>query len=78
MIDIKALLDEAATLMETKVDRVQWWAWPEVFGSTSGPRGGVGGQILTTFQVFGFEAENGRMVKWCSGIWRAWDGRQKW
>jgi len=78
MIDIKSLLDEAAVCRNTEVGELQWWAWPEVFGSTAGPRGRVGGQMLTTFQVFGFEAANGRRVKWCSGVWKSWDGRQSW
>lgn len=78
MIDIKALLDEAAARLETRVNELQWWAWPEVFGSTSGPRGGIGGQMMTTFQVIGFEAEDGQRIKWCSGVWKPWDGQQRW
>lgn len=77
-LSVKALLDEAAARLEATADDLQWWAWPEVFGSTSGPRGGIGGQTVTTFQVIGFEAEDGQRIKWCSGVWKPWDGEQRW
>lgn len=78
MIDINVLLDEAATRLKTQARYLQWRAWPEVFGSTSWPRGGVGGQSMTTFQVVGFEADDGQKIKWCSGMWKKWDGQHRW
>lgn len=54
------------------------FAWPEVFGSTTGPNRGIGGQALTTFQVFAFEYEDVdtqevRGTAWCAGGWKPWD-----
>lgn len=30
---------------------LEYYAWPQVFGSTAGPFGGIGGQAMTTFTV---------------------------
>ena len=54
-------------------DCVRWYSWPTVFGDTSGPMGGYGGQMMTEFQVYAFEA-NGVMLKCCAGVWRHWNG----
>lgn len=32
-------------------DSLDYWAWPQVFGSTAGPFGGIGGQAMTTFTI---------------------------
>jgi len=29
----------------------QWWSFPKGFGSTAGPWGGIGGQMITSFQA---------------------------
>ena len=42
------------------VDEVTWYSWPQVFGSTSGPRGGISGQVITTFQVYAFTAHGSK------------------
>ena len=42
------------------VDEVTWYSWPQVFGSTSGPRGGISGQAVTTFQVYAFTAHGSK------------------
>jgi hypothetical protein len=78
MFDVDELLDEAASRLEGDAVDLRWWAWPEVFGNTSGPRNGAGGQTMTTFQVFGFESQDGQRIKWCAGVWRSWDGQQIW
>jgi hypothetical protein len=52
-------------------DAVEWIAWPEVFSSTSGPHGGIGGQAITAFQVYGFRGGNHAMMC-CAGKWRRW------
>lgn len=70
--ELQALLIEAARLLGCSVDELEWWSWPQVFGSTSGPRGGIGGQAMTAFQVFGF-SDGGNAVKYCGGVWRKWD-----
>lgn len=43
---LPAIADEAAARLETTTDRLMLWAWPQVFGSTSGPRGGIGGAAM--------------------------------
>lgn len=56
---------------------VTWYSWPQAFGSTSGPRGGISGQAVTTFQVYAFTAHGKNesvRAKYCHGIWRHWDG----
>lgn len=70
---IDELLDEAATRLGCTADLIEWSAWPLVFGSTSGPRGGVGGQAMTTFQCVGF-SYNGTYIKYCGGVWKSWSG----
>lgn len=67
------LVAKAAELAGCTIHEVQWYSWPQVFGTTSGPRGGVGGRMMTTFQVFAFECADKRM-KYCAGVWRHWDG----
>lgn len=32
-------------------DCLEYWAYPQGFGSTAGPFGGVGGQAFTTFTI---------------------------
>lgn len=69
--DIAKLRAEAAGIIGCEVDQVEWYSWPQAFGSTAGPRGGAGGMTITTFQVFGFDGPNGR-VMWCAGVWKPW------
>ena len=60
-------------------DSVEWWSFPCAFSSTTGPRGGGGGQAITKFQVYAFETnhiETGpNAMKWCDGVWKIWDTR---
>lgn len=56
---------------------VAWYSWPQVFGSTSGPRGGIAGQVVTTFQVYAFTAHGSKesvRIKHCHGVWKRWNG----
>ena len=58
-------------------DEVTWYSWPQVFGSASGPRGGISAQVVTTFQVYAFIAHGSKGTvreKYCGGIWRDWNG----
>lgn len=32
-------------------------SWPRVYGSTAGPFGGIGGQMMTTFQLTAYVAD---------------------
>lgn len=59
-----------------KIVDLEWYSWPESFGSTSGPRGGIGGCMITRFQVYAFEIyteEEYLTLKWCGGVWKKWD-----
>lgn len=66
------LARHAAELLECNHEEMHWWSWPQVFGSTAGPRGGIAGQTMTTFQVFGF-SDDVKAVKYCGGVWKKWD-----
>ncbi len=71
-IDIPALIREAAEKLGLEEHHLQWFSWPEVFGSTSGPHGGIGGCVMTSFQVFGFHDGGARGLLCCEGNWRIW------
>lgn len=45
---VKRLPQEAEYLDSSYFD---YYAYPEVFGSTAGPFGGIGGQAMTTFTI---------------------------
>lgn len=45
---VKRLPEDAQHLNEHYLD---YYAYPEVFGSTTGPFGGIGGQAMTTFTI---------------------------
>lgn len=68
-------LAEAAARLGVEVNEVEWFSWPETFGSTAGPNRGAGGQMLTQFQVFGFRP-SGFIGGWkyCAGRWKPWCG----
>lgn len=67
------LCEKAAEYMRCDVDEISWYSWPQVFGSTAGPRGGIGGRAMTTFQVYAFESCSQR-CKYCAGVWKKWSG----
>lgn len=57
---------------------VSWYSWPQVFGSASGPRGGISGQVVTKFQVYAFTAHGSKesvRAKYCGGVWKHWNGK---
>jgi len=35
--------------------QLSYYAWPQVFGSTAGPFGGIGGQAISTFTIEAWE-----------------------
>lgn len=58
-------------------DYMQYWAWPQTFGSTAGPFGGVGGQAFTTFTIEAWEANDIAIIFCGDKILRIvseWDG----
>lgn len=77
-LKIDEMISHIANRDQVHESEVRWWSWPEVFGSTNGPHGGVGGQMMTNFQVFGFETVESRMLC-CEGKWKRWEGSlQSW
>ena len=80
--DIAPLLEYAAKYFDVAVEFVDWWSWPEMFGSTAGPGGGIGGQMMTQFQVFAFAADytEKKPLIYCAGRWRVWRNHpeQRW
>lgn len=70
---IDEMIQFAADSAGVTPEHVQWWSWPQLFATTSGPRGGAGGNQITEFQVYAFDA-GGKRMKCCAGVWRHWDG----
>lgn len=65
---------EAAKRLGCPIEDIEFFSWPEVFPSSSGPRYGIGGQIMTTFQVLAFaHPSEKKAIKFCAGIWKPWD-----
>lgn len=78
--ELEVFFEEASKKLETPVNQLEFYSWPECFASTSGPHGGIGGSALTNFQVFGFRSKiTEKGCKCCSGIWKSWDdGKTQW
>lgn len=69
------MLVDAAYYCECPIDELEMFSWPESFGSTSGPRGGIGGHTITSFQVYAFrETGKAEGFKYCSGVRQKWNG----
>lgn len=51
--DLCALAQEVFKTMGIEAHRhsMSYWAWPQTFGSTAGPFGGMGGSAITTFTM---------------------------
>lgn len=79
MIDVDLLLKEAAQKGNCDQEDILWFSWPQVFGSSAGPCG-IGGQTITSFQVFAFEFPGGKRLRCCCGRWKKWNGefQQPW
>lgn len=46
---------------------LQYYAWPQVFGSTAGPFGGVGGAAITSFIIEAWHDGGGQAVLFSRG-----------
>lgn len=75
MVDVQGLVTDLANKHGVDHRDIQWYAWPQMFGSTAGPGSGVGGRAMTTFQVVAFELPDGQMLKFCAGHWKRWNGQ---
>lgn len=47
---------------------IDYYAWPQSFGDTTGPRGGIGGQMISSFTVHAYVADGGPTVYVCAGM----------
>jgi len=72
---------EVLEMMEKKGIKyfdVDYYAFPETFGSTSGPCGGIGGCSMTTFTVEAYVFNGtGPTVYVCSGKYKFKDEKYK-
>lgn len=46
-----------------------YYAWPQTFSSTSGPRGGVGGQTMSTFTIEAYSFDSEKTIYVCAGMY---------
>lgn len=52
------------------VSFIDYYAWPVTFPDTTGPRGGIGGQAMSTFTVQCYVANGGcESIKVCDGYY---------
>jgi len=58
---------DVVELLGGNPEDLEYWAWPHVFGSTTGPFGGIGGQTLTTFTVEAWHDGTGKAVLFSNG-----------
>lgn len=56
------VLEDAENRLST--DDLQWWAFPETWGSTSLGFGGLGGQVITTAQTHVVLGPNFGLLYW--------------
>ncbi len=55
---------------------ISYYAWPQLFSSTAGPCGGIGGQAMSTFTIEAWVCENsGPTVFTCAGMYHYDDER---
>ena len=61
-----------------KINRnnISFYAWPQTFGSSSGPHKYVGGQMITPFTVFVFVDIFEFAMAFCCGKWKFIDRGQ--
>lgn len=60
-------IEKAADELDTPTEHLSYYAWPEVFGSTAGPFGGIGGQAMSTFTLEAYANDVGQAVIFCQG-----------
>lgn len=58
---------DVAERLHAAAASLEYWAWPQVFGSTAGPFGGVGGQAMTTFTIEAWHDGGGNAALFCGG-----------
>lgn len=69
--DVNLLLRCVAEKADCSIEEIEWYSWPQVFGTTAGLKGGIGGAAMTNFQAYGFLTGT-KGVKYCAGVWKDW------
>jgi hypothetical protein len=59
--------EDVAERLKSRADELEYWAWPQVFGSTAGPFVGIGGQAMTTFTIEAWHDGGGKAALFCNG-----------
>lgn len=54
---------------------IDYYAFPEMFGSTSGPHGGIGGAAMSMFTVEAYVCQDIATVYVCSGKYKLRKGK---
>lgn len=63
------LVDKLFKLHEVTVFDTNYYVWPQMFGSTSGPCPGISGQAMTLFSIEAFVDITGDAVCLCNGMY---------
>lgn len=65
--------EKAAEILKCDISDISYYSWPQTFGSTAGPFGGIGGQMISIFQIEAY-AFGQNAVLFCGGrIWKKID-----
>jgi len=69
------IINQARAKLEVSDIRyLGWFSFPWLFGSSIGPKEGIGKQVMTEFQVFGFiNKQTHKCIKYCNGVWKESD-----
>lgn len=57
---------EASNELGVPENQLTYYAWPQLFGSTAGPFGGIGGQAMSTFTIEAW-TDGRRAIIFCKG-----------
>ena len=70
------VVSEAAKRLNCLESDLGMFSWPCSFGSTAGPRGGLGGCMVTDFQIYVFyDTHRPRnCAAYCVGVWKQFEG----
>ena len=62
--------DDVAAQLDCDAGSLEYWAWPQVFGSTAGPfhaPGRIAGAAMTRFTIEAWHDGGGKAVLFCKG-----------
>lgn len=68
---LESILESEFKILQCDDDILKWASFPYLFGSTSGPHGGIGGRAMAEFQIYIFQnRQSGKIIKYCDGTWK--------